>query len=173
MQNMRKVNPYKYKPHPRFVKWSEVMNNLLCDIYPEVEEFDFGISEDGEMSEDRSDLYSFLEVVWALRSPTGFVPNEVLYLIAQHHFGRNSGMCKNKRTILQFLDGNKKILNDIFRIKKTDRPEKYHNRTHRGFVFTGLSIPDHIFTTKPQLQAMYIERLKDNSDTKLEEFDFV
>lgn len=82
------IQKNKYIPHPKYTLWSQKITKILEVVYPEVEVFDYSLSEEDKQMDD--DLYMFnLLLDDIMRKVTGkiFISNKEIRELYKDHFG--------------------------------------------------------------------------------------
>lgn len=123
-----------FVPHQKCSQWSEVMTRILHVIYPEVSEFDFGLSEQDKEFDDDLGLFNEMldEIISQADKDEVFVRNTRMREVYRDTYGLSdrvatqTAVAKKVRTMAKSLDR--------YRIE-SDRRQQGSERT-RGWVIT-------------------------------------
>ncbi|MCF7946562.1 MAG: primase C-terminal domain-containing protein [Spirochaetia bacterium] len=120
---------YTYIAPPKFPKWAETISELVSTFFPEVEEFDFGLSNgDKELSTETTMMKEFLEDLFI--GATGNVifktNEEVTMKYREHYKASNATKASVSRKIQNISMGIEE-----YKVKKTSK--FIDDKTYRGY----------------------------------------
>ncbi len=125
------------KKHDKFPEWSEMTGGILGNVFPDVDEFDFSISEEEKkMSSEYMLMDEFLEKIMAGKKHQTFT-NDVMFTYYKRNYGGGTNSHISMGTVTKRIKNIAKSM-DGWNIEHKPLWDKESGKTKRGFIIEDL-----------------------------------